>query len=383
MLCRGEGEVTFRTFIQAVRDGKSYNHIEKMWVRNGNEVINNPVGTLIHDLDNVPFADRHLIPFGDLSSDHLQGKSLMLMFGRGCPHKCSYCFNANYNEIFRGSPIYRNRSANNVISELKQIVNEFVLDLIIFMDDCFSYLPRNVIEDFCQKYKKEIKKPFVAQFRAETVKEDIIMMLKDAGLFLSPIGVECGNEYVHHKTLKRGRINRNRIIKSFEILKKHGIRTWSLNLMALPVENPFEVDMETIKLNIQIRPFWAQFNILVPIPGTPIWNYLIENGYIDEDTFLRSNKLPSGFTKTQLYFKDPKIVNKVNNLHKFAGIVVKFPFLLSLVKIIICLPYNKIYQYIFFLWYGYWKSIGSFNAKFSIKLLVNGMRAIRKYLLKY
>ena len=383
VVCLGEGEVAFRDFIKAVRDGLEYYQIEKLWVRKGNEVIKNPVGSLIHDLDTIPFSDRDLISHNDLATDHFQGKSMMFMIGRGCPHKCSYCFNKEYNDLFRGSSIYRYRSVDNVIKELNQEIKKIDLDIILFMDDCFSYLPRKYIQEFCKRYKEEIKKPFSAQFRAEIVKEDIIIMLKDAGLFLAPIGVECGNEEIAKNLLQRGRVTNKDIIQSFAILHKHKIRTWSLNLMALPVENPLMVDLETIKLNIQLKPFWAQFNILVPIPKTPIWDYLVKNGYIEEDSFLRSGKLPSGFTKTVLNFKDPKMASRVSNLHKFAGIVVKFPFLLAMVKILILFPPNRIYQYIFFFWYGYWKSIGTFIAPFSFKLAINGIKAIRKYLAKH
>ncbi len=382
-LCLGEGEVAFRKFIQAVRDEQEYHQIEKLWVRNGDGVIKNPVGSLISDLDIIPFPDRNLISL-DLDKDHMQGKSMAVMFGRGCPHKCSYCFNTNYNALFRDSRILRFRSVNNMIEELKHITTEYDIEIFIFYDDdCFSYLPKKTIKEFCERYKKEIKKPFVAQFRPEKVNEDTVVMLKDAGLFLSPVGVECGNEEVADKVLQRGRVTNKDIIKAFEILNKHSIRTWAMNIMVLPVEDPLSVDLETIKLNIKLKPFWSQFNILVPIPKTPIWDYLTTKGYIGEDSFLSSNKLPSGFTTTTLNFKNVKLASRANNLHKFAGIAVKFPFLLPLVRILILFPPNRLYQYIFLFWYGYWKTIGSYNQKFSLALFFNGIKAIRKYLRRY
>lgn len=383
VLCQGEGEVAFRSFIRAVRDEIEYHKIEKLCVRYGNEVINNHIGSLLTDLDSIPFPDRDLIPIVDIEADHLQGKSMVVMFGRGCPQKCSYCFNPKYNELFRGSQIFRYRSVDNVITELKKIIKNHDVAIIIFNDDTFSYLPLNIIKEFCERYKVEVSKPFVVQFRAETVKEELIIMLKDAGLYLAPIGVECGNENIAKNILQRGSVTNSHIIKAFEILHKHGLETWSLNLMALPVDDPLNIDLETIKFNVELKPTWAQFNILVPIPNTPMWDYLIKHKYIDKDSFLKSNKLPSNFTKTLIKFKDPTVAAKLNNLHKFASMVVKFPFLLPLVKILIRFPNNRIYQYIFFFWYGYWKSIGSFKVKFSFKLAVNGIRAIRNYLKKY
>ncbi|MBI5235384.1 MAG: B12-binding domain-containing radical SAM protein [Deltaproteobacteria bacterium] len=383
IVCRGEGEVAFRSFIQALRDNLEYRRIDKLWVRDGDEVIKNPIGLLIHDMDTVPFMDRDLIPLDDLATDHFQGKSLLCMIGRGCPHKCTYCFNLEYNTLFGDSRIYRHRSVDNIIEELKQLVKRFDLDIFLFLDDCFSYLPRTFIEEFSRRYKEEINKPFSAQFRPELVREDTIVMLKDAGLYLVPIGVECGNETVANNILQRGRITNQHIINAFDMLHKHKLKTWSLNLLALPVEDPLSIDIETIKLNMRLKPYWAQFNILVPIPKTPIWDYIVKNGYIDEKSYLKFDKLPSGFTETKLVFKNRRVADRVTNLHKFAGIVVKFPFLLPLVRALILLPPNRIYQYIFFLWYGYWKTIGTYNAPFSFKLIVNGLRAIRQYLKRH
>jgi anaerobic magnesium-protoporphyrin IX monomethyl ester cyclase len=382
-VCIGEGEEAFRTFIQCVRDGKEYHGIEKLWVRRGTEIYKNPLGTLPSDLDAIPYADRDLMPISDYATDHLQGKSMAVMIGRGCPHRCSYCFNDRYNQLFDSSPRYRYRSVDNVIRELKVMCERYQLDFITFYDDSLSYLPARFIEDFCRRYKKEINKPFCAMLRADLFKEDVLVMLKEAGLYLVPVGVECADDEVARGVLARGISGREQIKRSFALLHKHNIKTWSLNLMGLPVEDPLRVDWETVKFNMQLKPTWAQFNILLPIPKTPIFDYAVAHGYLDVKTFLDTHKMPSSFTKTQLKFKHPSVARRINNLHKFASILVAFPFLLPLVKLLILLPLTRLYQYIFFIWYGYWKSIGSFKAIFSFRLLFNGIIAIRQYLKRH
>ena len=380
IVCIGEGEVTFRSFIRAVRDGKDYQYIEKLWVRQEDAVIQNPIGSLIRDLDTVPFPDRNLLLNDDSEGTHLHGNSVAVMFGRGCPNKCSYCYNIKYNNIFRGTRVFRHRSVDNLLRELKQIVAMRQYDIIAFYDDCLSYLPKKIIVEFCQKYKQEIGKPFSVQMRPEMLKEDVVMMLKDACMYHCRVGVECGNEYVAHHILQRGKVTNEKVIKAFKILRKYKIETWAFNLMALPVDNPLEIDLETIKLNIKLKPTWAQFNILLPIPNTPIWDFAIQQGYLNEDSILHSDRLPSNFTKTEFAYKDPAIGKKLTNLHKFASTVVKFPFLLLLVKALILFPPNRIYQYFFFFWYGYYKSVASFGGKISPKTLYSGLKEIKKYL---
>jgi len=386
VVCQGEGEVAWRHFIQSVRDGEDYSVIDKLWVRKGDKIIQNPVGELIAEaeMDTIPYADRTLIPIESLENDHIQGKSMSVMFGRGCPQRCSYCFNANYNDLFKESRTFRLRSVENVIAELREIVGKYKLDVIIMHDDIFSYIPMDIMREFSKRYKEEINLPFVAQFRPESVDEEMVVMLKDAGLYLAPMGVECGVESVSRGILERGKCTNEHIKNAFAIMRKHGVKTWSLNLMGLPVDNPYEVDLETVMFNIELKPFWSQWNIMVPIPHTPLWNHLVsDKKWVDPDSLMDSNNLPSGFTATKLQYNDKMTTRKVNNLHKFASIVVKYPFLLPLVKLLILVPENRVYQYIFFFWYGYWKSIGSFDAKISFGLIRNGLQGIKKYLKRH
>lgn len=382
IICRGEGEEAFRRLIQAVRDGLEYHQIDKLWVRRGEEVIKNPTGALIEDLDFIPFPDRKLISFAE-GEEQIFGKSRRVMFSRGCPHRCAYCFNVAWNKLFQGSRKVRCRSADNVLKEIKQLVAEHELDLINFDDDDFSLLPGQLIEEFSRRYKVEIAKPFFIQCRAESIDENLIAMLKDAGLAVISVGVECGDETVAREILQRGNVSNKVIIRAFELFHKYGLKSFSQNLFALPVENPLEVDLETIRLNIQCKPTWAQCSILVPFPKTPIFDYAVKGGYLDENVFSHPKSLPSVFTSTRFNYKNPRLSDRVNNLHKFSSIVIKFPFLLPVAKLLIRLPPNRIFQYLFFAWYGYWNTSGLWNTKISFKLIAGGIKAIRQYLRKH
>ena len=56
VICIGEGERAFEELILAVRDGKDYSNIKNLWVNKDNNVIKNPQGPLIQELDTLPFA---------------------------------------------------------------------------------------------------------------------------------------------------------------------------------------------------------------------------------------------------------------------------------------------------------------------------------------
>jgi radical SAM superfamily enzyme YgiQ (UPF0313 family) len=381
-VCRGEGEEAFRSFLSAVRAGNDYSRIEKLWVRRGSELVKNQLGGPIAELDRVPFPDREIIPlYGE--GEQIFGRSLGLMFTRGCPHRCTYCFNAEWNRLFAGHRIIRHRSAENVLAELREVCARYKPDLVYFHDDDFTLLPRDLIREFCRRYRSEIGRPFYVQVRATGVDDELISLLQEAGLAVVGMGVECGDEEIARNVLERGKISNQDIVRAFRIFHAHGVKCFSQNLFALPVPNPLETDGKTIRLNIECRPTWAQCCIVVPYPKTPLFDYAVAHGYLEKDAFAHPERFPSVFTGTSFRYPDPSVARRLNNLHKFASIVIRFPRLLPPVKLLIRLPPNPVFQYLHFAWYGYWNTVGLWGTKLSWRLVRNGLAAVRDYLKRH
>ncbi|MDP8215641.1 MAG: radical SAM protein [Candidatus Euphemobacter frigidus] len=381
VICRGEGEIAFRSFLQAVRNNQQYHQIPNLWVRNDNKIIKNPLGALIHNLDESPFPDRDLLPpIYIFEKSQIYGKSTTIMFGRGCPYQCTYCFNSSWNSLYKNDRILRCRSVDNMIRELKLLADRFDPELFYFWDDDFSLLPKKTIAEFCRRYKKEIKRPFSIHLNAARVDEDLIKLLKETGLSIATMSIECGDEHVAHTLLKRDFNNNKKIIEGFQLLNRYNIINYSQNILCLPVENPLEVDLTTIRMNIRCKPTVAHYFILLPFPKTPIWRYAIEHGYLYPDALLDPKKIPSAYTTSFLNYRNSTIQNRANNLHKFASLLTKFPVLFPLVKILIKLPPNRLFQYIFFIWYGYCNAGGLFHTRITPKLIIEGLRGIRQYL---
>ena len=156
------------------------------------------------------------------------------------------------------------------------------------------------------------------------MKEKDIIDLKEAGLTHVWMGVECGDEEAANKVFLRHTSN-DTIHKAAQYFNKYGVKIISLNIMGLPVDNPFEVDLRTLDLNLKIKPAMASFGLLYPFPGTAVAKMAIDSGHLveDKDTlYLESNKFASMLT-----FKSKKEKMMVENLQILAGIIVDFPFL--------------------------------------------------------
>ena len=96
VVCVGEGEEAALDFANAFdKDGKKIPiKIANFWVKRDGIIYRNAVRPRIKNLDNVPYPARDLFldKFPILKNHGMKH----FMAHRGCPHKCTYCFNHTY-----------------------------------------------------------------------------------------------------------------------------------------------------------------------------------------------------------------------------------------------------------------------------------------------
>jgi len=244
--------------------------------------------------------------------------------------------------------VLRHRSVNSIIEEIKEVVENHQIKTVWFMDDTFVLKPPGWIEQFSRRYKNEVGLPFYVQLRANVVKEEDLVLLKEAGLFSVWLGVECADEEVANKILKRN-LENTQIEKAAKIVKDLDLPFGTENLIGLPVPLPYETDKRTLDFNIALQPTFAWASILYPYPKTDICDYSIEHGYYkDEGDCLETNKRDS-----MLKYSSKLEKRRVVNLHKLFAMIVRFPCLRPYCDILCSLPLTPLYQAIFFFSYGY------------------------------
>jgi len=128
----GEGEHTLPELIACLAAGRDFSTVPGLAYKQGGEVVINPRGEFIENLDSLPLPARDLLD----PSWYAIGKTpcAMMLTSRGCPQRCTYC---SVHQVM-GSRL-RFRSAKHVIAEMQDCHERFGITAFDFEDDNFSF----------------------------------------------------------------------------------------------------------------------------------------------------------------------------------------------------------------------------------------------------
>jgi len=279
IVCRGEGEYPMLDLLNALRDGGDYSRIPNLLVKRDGQVFRNEIRPLIDPLDELPYEDRDL--FDHLPLWEQSNYQPALFCGRGCPFNCSYCCNNALMGLYKGKGKFvRLRTPENVMGELRHLVDNYTVRSFYFEDDTFT-LNHDWVREFCRLYSERFSLPFRIYIRVETASREILSLLKEAGCYMVNIGLESGNPEIRAKVMNRKMTN-EQIIEVFRICDELGLKTFNFNLIGVPDDTVKTIE-DTMELNRIVKPNHAQVSIFYPYPGTSLHHHCIEMGYFKED----------------------------------------------------------------------------------------------------
>jgi radical SAM superfamily enzyme YgiQ (UPF0313 family) len=326
--------------VQRASRGESVEDVPNWWFRHGSEIIKNPVRPLLANLDDLPIPDHDLF-FKAMTVHPIQS---LVITTRGCPHQCTYCYNHAYRQIYRGKgKVTRRRSVDHVMSELKELARRGIR-YIRFMDDLFTLSPEWIAE-FSKKYSVEVGLPFSCLVRPEYVTEPIVALLKKAGCYRMLMGLETADDRLRSQVLNR-KMSREAILDAARIIKTGGIKLMTTNILMIP-GGSLESDWDTVRLNIACGVDYAFPSIMQPYPLTEIASIAENMGILDPER-CREIESSFGFGMTSpLTFENQTDKRLGENLCRFFSLVVKFPWLTPLVRWLITLPPNRVFDTIY------------------------------------
>lgn len=233
-----------------------------------------PDGTItprrIESLDQLPFPARDLLEMDKYYHTYPhrrpRGRYTTLFTSRGCQFHCSYCGSGS---IFPGKKRYF--SLDYVKEELRHVVEDLHCSLVFFDDDELL-LDSERVHGLCEfLLNRRFPLRWICHSRPEGVDKGLFRLMKRAGCVEIQVGVESGSQDIlrrMHRSYDTGKVR-----QFFRETRRAGIRTWATYVLGHPGETLESLQM-TLRLALETEPSYASFIMLLPFPGTEVYEEL-------------------------------------------------------------------------------------------------------------
>ncbi|MBU1061326.1 MAG: B12-binding domain-containing radical SAM protein [Candidatus Omnitrophica bacterium] len=340
VIARGEAELSFAELIQRMEEGRDFSDVLGLWVKRNDKVYRNDVAPLVEDLSSLPHPDHKLY----LKYSFYQ-KQTEVPFStiRGCPYRCSFCYNHTKAELYRGKGCFvRTRDISDIINEMRMACSLYPnMRTVILYDDIIG-IDKKWLADFCDAYANYIKLPWFTSIRPDKVDEFTVTKLAAANCFCLSMGVETGDEELRTRILCK-KISNSRYIEASDLLHKAGIKVRTSNMFFLPGED-IDKAITTVEINREMKTDFAWGYTLQPYPGTDIYEYAVNNGYLPPD-FQFDDIDPLGLTRPIIQMNDRK---KIKVLHRLFHLAVHNDFIYRVIRKLVLIPPNPIFDMLYY-----------------------------------
>jgi anaerobic magnesium-protoporphyrin IX monomethyl ester cyclase len=279
LVVRGEGEFIFADVLAGVADGRTdWTGCEGVsWRDAAGKVVHEPDRAPPQSLDEMPFPawdlvdhpKYHKVPRGGVIYAH---KEFATMFSsRACPWRCTYCHNS-YGKTFR------ERSAENVLSEMELLVTQYGVKEFVFMDDIFNFRPERakaVARGIVAKGWK-IKLTFPNGFRGDILDEELVDLLIQAGMYRCMVAVESAVPRIQ-KVMKKN-LKIDKVERIVDYIARKGVMVHGAFMLGFPSETEQEMQA-TIDWAAKSSFHTAAFFRVIPFKGTELFKQVEHAGY--------------------------------------------------------------------------------------------------------
>ncbi len=274
----GDGDYVIKDFTKALEGTKKLSDISGIYFRKNGKIKQGKKPKIIKDLDSLPFPARHLVEkyeYGKISNVHIyKPKMTTLISSRGCPFRCRFCSR----HIF-SYDTYRQRSAENVVSEIQEIDGKY--KSVVIVDDNFLTDRKRVNNIMDQLIELNTNIDIaVLSARADLANKELFKKMKKAGVKYIGFGLESGNQDV--LDFYRKGITLPQIRKAVTISQKMKFITSGNFILGAPVETKQHIE-KTIKFAGSLPLDIAVFYPLYYMYGSDLWNEAIKDGLINAD----------------------------------------------------------------------------------------------------
>jgi radical SAM superfamily enzyme YgiQ (UPF0313 family) len=277
-VCEGEG---FYTLLGLLGD-TLLDKIPGLWYKSYGEIRNNSRASLVQNLDGeLDEVAWDLLPMNKYKAhnwhclEDLESRQsyASLSTSLGCPFNCIFCcIHAPFQQFS-----YRLWSPEWVLKQIDILVQKYNIQNIKIIDELFVLNPEHFLKIAEGVIKRGYKINFWAYARVDTIKEEHLKKLKQAGFNWLALGIESASENVR-KGVEKGRFNQTDIKEIVRKIKDAGICIMGNYIFGLP-EDDLESMQETLDLAKELNCEFANFYCASAYPGSRLYSIAKENNW--------------------------------------------------------------------------------------------------------
>jgi anaerobic magnesium-protoporphyrin IX monomethyl ester cyclase len=278
----GDGENTLLELVRALRDGWHVGELPGLWRKEHGQILApREAIAVVNDLDSVPIPDRTLLPYRRYNSvlNPSEYETTMIS-SRGCPNRCVFC-------KMHAQQVHA-CSAERFVEEFRRIADLGITDIQVY-DDTFTWSRQRVI-DICNGIiASGIKVRWAIRDRVNKADPESYALLWKAGCHRIHFGVESGSPRILEASGKA--ITLEQAASALRLAGQMGFKTMAYYMFGF-VDETYEDALATIRFAARAGSDYATFAVLIPYPGTALYEAALARGIIPSDCWREFARCP-------------------------------------------------------------------------------------------
>lgn len=274
--------------LELIKENYRPGNVNGIYYRINGTVRKNPE-KMLENLEEIGIPSHDKIPIDIYCSPYqLKAPMSATSFTRGCINMCTHCIGSRYLSLKKGGHPkgghVRVRPLDSCLEELRLLRSLGVKELRFFdgeltadMDWAYKLFERMI--------KEKTEMSFSCNVRADTVNEDLLRKMKEAGAHLVSMGIDSTNQEVLDNMKKN--LTVQQITDAVKMIRKAGLRLTTYTTFGHKGETK-ETMLDTINYIKDINPDLCSFSLVVPVIGTEFYDYLTKNKLLDESAPLEA-----------------------------------------------------------------------------------------------
>jgi radical SAM superfamily enzyme YgiQ (UPF0313 family) len=275
----GEGEITMLEYVTALEQDRAPRDVAGLAWRDPETglPVRNPDREIKRGFLDYPPPAIELLPmhlFRVMNFFTLEGH-------RGCPMRCTFC---SLPRVQTHRVRYKRPAA--LVDEMERLVYEFGINRFELIEVNFT-IHKGWAHEVCDLIvARRLPVQWICRSYPELVDRPVLEALRAAGCYRIYFGIESGSaeilkNYGKITTVEQGRT-------AIALGKAAGLQVYCDFMVGGPGETAATVD-ETVRFVEETRPDYSDISVLVPFPGTAIYDNAAEHGVTISDPLWYEN----------------------------------------------------------------------------------------------